>query len=101
MWLTWIRAGVIAIGSLALASVAASEDRSPSVKYRPVFEVKLSPDTSALVAAYLDAYRSSTSEVALKRWETFLEEYAVGESIEDITDLTLLRQAHLELLSFP
>lgn len=98
MWLTWKRAGVIAISSLTLTAATTAEDVSSSVKYRPVFEVKLPPDTSALVAAYLQAYRSSTPEVAIKRWESFLDEYAVGESIEDITDLTLLRQAHLELM---
>jgi DNA-binding SARP family transcriptional activator len=51
------------------------------------------------VAAYLLAYRSSTSEVAIKRWEKFLDEYANdGESIEDLTELILLRQAHYELM---
>jgi hypothetical protein len=46
----------------------------------------------------LGASRSPTVEIAIKRWESFLGDYAEDESIEDITDMTLLRQAHFELM---
>jgi tetratricopeptide (TPR) repeat protein len=96
--LNWMRVIALAIAYLALTAVASAADGTTGGKYRPVFEVKLSQDAGALVASYLRAYRSPTPEVAVKRWEKFLKEYADSESIEDMTDLTLLRQGHLELM---
>jgi hypothetical protein len=75
----------------------AAEDSTPT-KYKPAFDVKLDANTGPMVVAYLKASRSPTSDVAIKRWEAFLGEYAEDESIEDITDMTLLRQAHFELM---
>ena len=88
----------VAIASVALTATALAADGTSGGKYKPVFEAKLAADSGAIVAAYLQAYRSPTPEVAIKRWEKFLGEYAEGDSVGDITDLTLLRQAHLELM---
>ena len=93
-----LRVVALAFLYLAVAGTTSAVDETTSGKYRPVFEVKLYPDAGSLVAAYLRAYRSPTSEVAVKRWEKFIKEYAEIDSIEDMTDLTLLRQAHLELM---
>jgi hypothetical protein len=98
MWLNWIRAIGVAIASVALSTTAPAADGTTGEKYKPVFEVRLAANSGAIVAAYLRAYRSPTSEVAIKRWENFLGKYAEDDSIEDITGLTLLRQAHLELM---
>jgi hypothetical protein len=87
------------IGLLALLVLLTSNaDASEPSKYKPAFEVKLHAKTSPIVAAYLNASRSPTDEIAIKRWEAFLGEYAANESIEDLTDMTLLRQAHFELM---
>ncbi len=98
MWLNLTRAIVVAIASVALPVATLAADGTLGGRYKPVFEVKLAADSGTIVAAYLRAYRSPTPEVAIKRWENFLGEYAEGDSIGDITDLTLLRQAHLELM---
>ena len=78
--------------------VSFAAEELPGVKYKPVFEVQMNANTSAVVAAYLHAYRSTSPEIAIKRWEAFLAEYAADDSIEDITDLTLIRQANFELM---
>lgn len=84
--------------SEALPITGNASEVSTQIKYKPAFSVNLDAKTSPIVAAYLNASRSTTPEVAIKRWEAFLEEYAEDESIEDITDMTLLRQAHFELM---
>lgn len=84
---------------LAFPMVTYAAEISTPEKYKPAFDVKLDASSNPLVAAYLQASRSPTSDVAIKRWEAFLGEYVNNEdSIEDITDLTLLRQAHFELM---
>jgi DNA-binding SARP family transcriptional activator len=94
----WIPVVAAAIVVIALTSAAPAADGTSGAKYKPAFVVKFPADSSPIVAAYLLAYRSSTSEVAIKRWEK-LDEYANdGESIEDLTELILLRQAHYELM---
>jgi hypothetical protein len=98
IWLHSARAMAVAFVSFALTTAAPAADGTSGGKYKPVFQVKLAADSGAIVAAYLRAYRSPTPEVAIKRWEHFLSEYAERDSIGDITDLTLLRQAHLELM---
>jgi hypothetical protein len=80
------------------APVVLAVDPATGAKYRPAFEIGLDPGAGPIVAAYLHASQSPTPEVAMKRWEAFLAEYAEDRSPEDITDLTLLRQAHFELM---
>jgi len=87
---------VVAILFSTVAGVAVATD-TPAAKYKPVFEVELTATPGSITAAYLRAYRSPTPEVAVKRWEDFLKEYAV-DSVDDLTEVTLLRQAHLELM---
>jgi hypothetical protein len=94
------------IGCLAVAicltslniSFLSAADPTLGAKYSPAFEIGLDPGASAIVAAYLRASQSPTSEIAITRWENFLAEYAEDRSPEDITDLTLVRQAHFELM---
>jgi len=98
MWPNWTRLVLLA-AIVCLATIAeVSADGASSKKYKPVFEVKLTPDSGELVADCLRAYRSSTPAVAIQRWEAFLGKYAGDLSIGDLTELTLLRQAHLELM---
>src|SRR6266446_2452916 len=98
MWLNSTRAIAVSIASVALSAAVPAADGTSGGKYKSVFEVKLAANSGAIVAAYLRAYSSPTPEVAIKRWENFLGEYAEGDSVGDITDLTLLRQASLELM---
>src|SRR6266571_8936741 len=80
MWLNLTRAIVVAIASVALPVATLAADGTLGGRYKPVFEVKLAADSGTIVAAYLRAYRSPTPEVAIKRWENFLGEYAEGDS---------------------
>lgn len=89
--ITWIVLGLLML-------LTGNVDASESNKYMPAFDVKLDTKTSPIVGAYLNASRSPTAEIAIKRWESFLGDYAENEFIEDLTDLTLLRQAHFELM---
>jgi hypothetical protein len=98
MLLNLIRLILLAAICMAQAGVSCAAEELPGVKYKPAFEVQLSANTSTVVAAYLHAYRSASREIAIRRWEAFLEEYATDDSIEDITDLTLIRQANFELM---
>lgn len=98
MYMIWTRLIFLAAICMAQVGVSFAAEELPGVKYKPVFEMQMSANTSAVVAAYLHAYRSSSPEIAIKRWEALLEEYAADDSIEDITDLTLIRQANFELM---
>lgn len=97
MWSKWTRFVVAALVGLASFGAVTAYGGADE-KYKPLFEVKLSPDSGEVVAAYLRAYRSPMPVVAIQRWEAFLSEYAGDTSIGDLTELTLLRQAHLELM---
>jgi len=46
--------------------------------------------------SYAKAASSTSAKEALERWQGFLAEYANGEP-GDLTELTLIRQAHFEL----
>jgi hypothetical protein len=93
------RITLICLGLLVLLTGNANaSDASMPDKYKPAFNVNLDAKTSPIVAAYLNASHSPAAEIAIKRWEAFLGEYEADESIEDITDMTLLRQAHFELM---
>ena len=68
--------------------------------YRPLFEVNLPYDANAagnVVSDYMKAAKSKTQKEALAAWETFEKRYPDTDSIEDITGLTLVRQASFEL----
>ena len=97
MNMIWTRLIFLIVICVAQSGVSFA-DELPGIKYKPVFEVQLKANTSPIVAAYLHAYHTSSPEIAIKRWEAFLEEYAADDSIEDITDLTLIRQANFELM---
>ena len=67
--------------------------------YKPLFEVNLPYDagsTGNVVTEYMKATKSKTQKEALTAWEAFKEEYP-DDSVEDITSLTLVRQASFEL----
>jgi hypothetical protein len=98
IFLNWTRLILFAAICMAQPAVLFAADEAPVVKYKPAFDIQLNASTSAIVAAYLKANRSSTPEIAVKRWKAFLSEYAEDENIEDMTDLTLIRQANFELM---
>ena len=86
-----------ATGSLSF--VATAEERE---SYRPLYKVNIANDTDikgAISTDYMYAYHSKTSEEALKRWVVFSDTYLKDPDIEidDLTSLTLLRQAAYEL----
>jgi hypothetical protein len=64
-----------------------SEEPSSAGKYTLAFEVQLPAESGIPVAACVRAYLSSSPEIAITRWETFLTEYVLGDYVEDITDL--------------
>lgn len=97
MWRNWARVLLTSILCVAVASAAYADGGSPRT-YKPVFAVDLTPQSGPVVAAYLQAYDSPTPVVAVKRWEKFLSDYATDPSIGDLTELTLVRQANLELM---
>jgi hypothetical protein len=94
----WLPVLAAVIASLALALDVAAGENTADGKYKPAFEMTLPATSGTIVADYRRAYRSATAQMAVKRWEEFLRKYGDGESIEDITDLTLLRQASYELM---
>jgi len=68
-------------------------------KYIPLFEVNLPYDAGTagnVVSDYMRATKSKTQKEALAAWEAFKDEYP-EDSVEDITGLTLVRQASFEL----
>lgn len=98
MWLNWIRLVALATAAVAVAAPAADGEATPGGNYKPAFGVGLPPTSSEIVADYIRASRSPTPDVAVKRWREFLRKWADDASIEDMTELTLLRQAHFELM---
>ena len=86
------------LGSTSLTTLTMADEGKPAGVYRPAFQVDLAVAPGTVTAAYLKAAKSVTPELAIKRWEAFLREYGEDNSIEDLTDITLIRQAHLELM---
>ena len=67
--------------------------------YKPLFSVHMPFGPSAkgnVVTDYMAATGSTTITEAKKRWEKFSEDHS-GTDYEDLTDLTLFRQAAFEL----
>ena len=85
------------VAAYIICSGASALDQAPQ-KYAPVFEVEFAPSGKELVAAYLSAYHSPTREIAVSRWNKFIEEFGGDITVDDLTDLVLLRQAYLELM---
>lgn len=80
-------------------SAFAGEDVSAE-KYVPLFEVDVAYEPGTVTDDYMKAYRSPNQNIAIQRWEAFLSEHVQSEpaTIEDMTDLVLIRQAHYELM---
>jgi len=67
--------------------------------YKPLFSVHLPFDPSAkgnVITDYMAAMGSTSITEAKKQWEKFSEDHS-GTDYEDLTDLTLFRQAAFEL----
>jgi hypothetical protein len=93
------RGVALAVIAIALSVHAYAADPSTRARYKPALEVDLDAQAGAIAAAYLHANRSTNPDEAIDRWKKFLAEYANGgQSIEDLTELTFVRQAHLELM---
>ena len=89
----------IFLGMLVSLPAFASEVAGTE-KYVPLFEVDNPYEPGTVTEGYMKAYNSKTREAAIPQWEAFLAEYVQNEppSFEDVTDLTLIRQAHYELM---
>lgn len=73
----------------------------PEVRYVPLFTMDATYEPGSVTESYIKAYRARTVDTAIKQWELFLKENAgktESSSFEDLTDLTLIRQAHYELM---
>ena len=89
--------------TLILTMLAASTTLAASSAYEPLFP--LDPAMSAnprgtVLGDYAHAQRSEDSDVAITRWEQFLDDYAYRDpvAIDDLTQLNFVRLAHYELL---
>lgn len=70
-----------------------------SEAYTPLFKVNLPYEAGSagnVVSDYMKATKSKTQKEAVAAWEAFKDEYP-DDSVEDITSLTLVRQASFEL----
>lgn len=69
--------------------------------YLPLYDVDPTSAPSALMKSYMRAYNARDRESAIREWERFIREYAKSSdmtSFQDATDLSLVRQAHNELM---
>ena len=85
---------------LSLVFLSAPLMAAGPVVYTPLFKVNLPYDSTAtgnVVSDYMKAMKSNTRQEALAAWEAFEKRYPDTDSIEDITGLTLVRQAAFEL----
>lgn len=72
-----------------------------SEKYHPLFAMDGAYAPGSTMEGYMYAYRAENVATAIKRWESFLTDNSdktESTSFEDLTDLTLIRQAHYELM---
>jgi hypothetical protein len=86
----------------ALSSLPLSSTAEETSTYRPLYAVDIPFDPAAkgtILSDYMYAYNSKTTEEALKRWEAFSRTHLEDPDteIDDLTALTLLRQAAYEL----
>lgn len=86
--------------SLCVSFPVFAGEGSVAEKYVPLFEVDVAYDPGTVTDDYMNAYRSPTQDIAIQKWEAFLSEHVQSEpaTIDDMTDLTLIRQAHYELM---
>jgi len=91
----------VAILLVILISLPSFAGEGPgSEKYVPLFEADVAFEPGTISEKYMKAYRSQNRETAIQEWEKFLVENVITEPPEftDVTDLTLIRQAHYELV---
>lgn len=83
-----------------VSHIAIAGEASDTQEFVPIFEVDMEYEPGTVTESYMKAYQSPTRATAIKQWEAFLAEYAQNDppTFEDITDQTLLRQAHYELM---
>jgi len=83
-----------------VSQTAMAGEASDTQKYVPLFEVDMVYEPGTVTESYMKAYQSPSRGTAIKQWEAFLAKYAQNDppTFEDITEQTLLRQAHYELM---
>ena len=84
-----------------LVSLPSLANEGPgSEKYTPLFEADVAFEPGTITEKYMKAYRSQNRETAIQEWESFLAENDITKPPDfvDVTDLTLIRQAHYELV---
>jgi len=86
--------------SFLAAHIAIAGEASDKQQYVPLFVVDMAHEPGTMTENYMKAYHSPTRDTAIMQWEAFLAEYVQNDTptFEDITDQTLLRQAHYELM---
>ncbi len=86
---------VAAVLAGLLVSCAPKHD-STVASYQPLFSANAAKSMGLVGGSYAKAASSTSAKEAIERWQGFLAEYANGEP-GDLTELTLVRQAHFEL----
>ena len=81
---------------LGLLWGCAPKQSSPAEAYQPLFSASSAKTMGLVGESYAKAASSTSVAEAIERWQHFLAEYANGEPA-DLTELTLIRQAHFEL----
>ncbi len=92
---------IVAVLLSVLAShTAIAGEASDKQQYVPLFVVDMAHEPGTMSENYMKAYHSPSRYTAIQQWEAFLAEYVKNDTptFEDITDQTLLRQAHYELM---
>ena|SRR5258705_12990816 len=84
----------VALGALLLSCTPKRE--TSAAPYQPLFSASAAKSMGLVGKSYANAASSPSATVAMGRWKAFLAEYANGEP-GDLTELTLVRQAHFEL----
>lgn len=89
----------VALLSFLAAPIVAAKDVAQE-KYEPLYEMDAAYEPSSITESYMKAYRSPTVDGAIDAWKEFIEANSYDEEpeVSDLTDLTLIRQAHYELV---
>ena len=86
----------VAAGLAGLILGCAPNHDSSAESYQPLFSASPAKSMGLVGASYAKAAGSTSAKEAIERWQAFLAEYANGEP-GDLTELTLIHQAHFEL----
>ena len=94
----FLRASAILLVAVSTFTWGAKAAESAADKYQPAFSIEGLSASGGLMDAYARAANSPTSAAAISGWQGFLQAFDIGDGAEDLTALTLIRQARYELM---